>query len=464
MAVRSSGERHEAQRAALLSLLVGIVLVVAKVAVGLATGSLALLSEAVHSSLDAGATTLTFAAVKIASKPADVDHPYGHGKAENISALVETTALFGLAIYIGLRAVQRLGGPSHVKASWYGFAVVIVSMIIDANRSVVLRRLGKRLHSPALEADALNFTADLMTSAVVLVGLLMVRLGYPVADAIGSLVIAAYVAYTSVRLGRRSVDALMDRAPAGAVERISSIARGVAGVEEVRRVRFRYAGGEPKVDVVIGVSRRVPLERAHAVTEEVETAIREGEPGADVLVHVEPMADEKVVAEQVEAIAAREPLAGQIHNITVTGHPEGMRISMHAKFPGSMSLAEAHAVSERVENEIMREVAGVNRVDTHLEPLEENLEGADVTIEQHHLAKWAAKLAEKQPEVNNCHEIVISDAGGEISLVMHCEAASGLSVNAVHEASTRIENETHRRWPEVKRVTVHFEPAGPQTG
>lgn len=455
-----SEERKQAQRAALISLFAALGLVAAKVTVGVISGSLAVLSEAAHSGLDAGATLLTFAAVRIASRPPDHEHPYGHGKAENISALLETIGLFGLSVYIAFTAVGRLQtGAGEVNAAWYTFAVIALSMVVDANRSWILNRIGTRLRSPALQADALHFTADLLTSAVVLVGLLFVRLGYPSADAIGSLAIAGYVAFSSINLGRKSVDVLMDRAPTGIIERIAEVAAGVPGVEEVRRVRARYVGGEPQTDVVIAISRRQPLETAHEVSEQVEKAISELEPGADVVVHVEPLANEKLVAQQVEAIAARQPLVEEAHNIFVTAHPDGLLISMHAKFPGSMTLAEAHAIAERLEEEIHKEIRGVKRVDTHLEPLGEGKAGLDVTVEKPQLASWAAALAEKQPEVKNCHELVITDTQGNLSIVMHCEAAPGLSVSAVHDASTRIESETHRRWPQVDRVTVHFEPA-----
>lgn len=453
-------ERRQAQRVALVSLFAALGLVAAKLATGLATGSLAILSEAAHSALDAGATALTFAMVRLASRPPDEEHPYGHGKAENISALLETLGLLALSVYIGYQAVSSLrsGGSHEVEATWYGFAVIGLSMVVDANRSRILRRVGKRLRSPALQADALHFTADLLTSSVVLVGLVFVRAGYESADAIGSLLIAGYVAFSSIRLGRTSIDVLMDRAPTGSIERISEVALSVPEVEEVRRARLRYVGGQPQTDVVIAISRRVPLERAHEVTEQVEQAIAALEPGADVVVHVEPIANEKLVAEQVQAIAAREPRAGEIHNIFVTSQPEGLHISMHAKFPGSMALSEAHEIAEKLETAIKSEVAGVVRVDTHLEPLGEGSFGTDVTEEQQHLAGWATSLAQEQPEVENCHEVVITDTEGGLSIVMHCEAAPGLSVNAVHEASTRIEDETHRRWPQVKRVTVHFEP------
>ncbi len=463
MAVQPHGEnrRERAYKAALVSFLVAVALVAAKVSAALASGSLALLSDAANSALDAAATAITFIAVRIGSRPPDKEHPYGHGKAENLSALIETLVLLGLAMYIAMRAIAeiRMGSP-EVEATWYSFAVVVASIIVDGNRSTILRRVARETRSPALEADALNFRADLMTSVVVLVGLILVRVGYPTVDAIASLIIAAYVAFMSVRLGKASIDALMDRAPEGSMERIAETARRVEGVREVRRVRVRYAGGEPQADVVIALSRRLPLEAAHKLTERVEKAIRQLEPGADVLVHVEPLADETKVAQQVEAIALRDPGVEQVHNIFVTSNDEGLQISLDARFPGSMTLEHAHAIAEDLERQIQDEIPHVARVDTHLEPLVEGGVATDVTPSRPDVVRSITEVAEQQPEVKNCHDVLITQTGGALAVVMHCEASPGLSVDAVHDASNRIEAETHNLWPEVRRVTVHFEPEG----
>jgi cation diffusion facilitator family transporter len=453
-------ERRQAERVARLSLLLALALAGAKLVAGVASNSLSLLSEAAHSGLDAVATLVTFMAVRIASRPPDEDHQYGHGKAESLSALLQTLILVGLSASLAVKALQRLAGDDvEVVAGWYTFAVIVGSIVVDANRATMLRRAARRLRSPALEADALNFTADLFTSAGVLVGLGFVRAGYTHADAITTLLIAGYVGVSSIRMGRRSVDALMDRAPAGATARVERAARAVEGVEEVRRIRLRTAGGRVQADVVVAIPRTLPLESAHDLTEELERAIRAVEPGADVVVHVEPLANEKLISESVLSIAARDPRVHQVHNVFAAARPDGIHISLHAKFPGTMSLADAHAIAEELEGAIASEIPGVARVDTHLEPLEGPLAGAaDATARHAPMVEELRMLAQRQPEVADCHEIVVTDCDGWLSIVMHCAAAPGLSVRAVHEASTLIETEVHRRWEHIERVTVHFEP------
>jgi len=454
-------DRRPVRRVAAVSLVAALALVALKLATALATGSVSMLSETAHSGLDAMVTAMTLYAVGVAARPPDADHPYGHGKAENVAAMAEAVALLLLSVTIGREALLRLIHPGPpIKTAWYAFAVMAASMVLDSVRYRALSRTGRRYNSPALLADAVNFKADLLTSAAVLGGLAAVKLGLKAADAIGGLVVATYVCVQALLIGRRSIDALMDRAPEGAVGRIRRAAGAIPGVEEVRRVRLRYAGGQPQTVVVVGVSRTVPLERAHLLTEAVEEAIRTVEPGADVIVHVEPLADEKVVAEQVLSVAARHPSVHQVHNVFVARRPDGLHISLHAKFPGGMSLAEAHAIAEGLESDIAHEVADVARVDTHLEPLEgPATPGADVTRQRSELVASVTSMAEGHDEVRNCHEVVVTDTDDGLSVVMHCEAEAGLSVATVHDASTRIEDEVHRRWPEVERVTVHFEPS-----
>jgi len=454
-------DRRPVRRVAAVSLVAALALVALKLATALATGSVSMLSETAHSGLDAMVTAMTLYAVGVAARPPDADHPYGHGKAENVAAMAEAVALLLLSVTIGREALLRLIHPGPpIKTAWYAFAVMAASMVLDSVRYRALSRTGRRYNSPALLADAVNFKADLLTSAAVLGGLAAVKLGLKAADAIGGLVVATYVCVQAVLIGRRSIDALMDRAPEGAVGRIRRAAGAIPGVEEVRRVRLRYAGGQPQTDVVVGVSRTVPLERAHLLTEAVEEAIRTVEPGADVIVHVEPLADEKVVAEQVLSVAARHPSVHQVHNVFVARRPDGLHISLHAKFPGGMSLAEAHAIAEGLESDIAHEVADVARVDTHLEPLEgPATPGADVTRQRSELVASVTSMAEGHDEVRNCHEVVVTDTDDGLSVVMHCEAEAGLSVATVHDASTRIEDEVHRRWPEVDRHPLHFEPS-----
>ena len=297
MTPKHEGEDREKQSVALSSLLAAVVLTTFKIIVGVATGSLCILAEAAHSGLDLVAAALTFVAVRISGRPADRTHLYGHGKVENLSAMAETLLLLGTCAWIIREALQRL--TTHrveIDVTFWSFAVMATSIVIDVSRSRVLARTAKKYNSQALEADALHFETDVWSSAVVILGLACVKLGEWIpslgwlreADAVAALGVSALVIWVSWRLGRRTIDALVDSAPAGMEERILSAVEAVEGVRNCHNIRVRYSGPVMFIDLHVLVDGRQSLFEAHALTETIEGVIQAIAPQADVTVHPEP--------------------------------------------------------------------------------------------------------------------------------------------------------------------------------
>ena len=290
-------ENREKNAAALNSVIAAFLLTGLKVVVGLASGSLGILAEAAHSGLDCMAAIVTLVAVRVATKPADRGHDYGHGKVENLSALVETLLLLGTCAWIIHESVSRLlSGKVAVDASVWAFGVMAVSIVVDVARSRMLYRVALKHHSQALEADALHFSTDIWSSAVVIAGLLGVRLAgwYPglkflvQADAVAALAVAAIVMVVSGRLGVRTVQALLDSSPPGVGERIRVAVAAMEGVFDCHAVRVRHSGPYYFVDLHITVDGEQSLRSAHDLTERVDQAVEAMLPGADVTVHPEP--------------------------------------------------------------------------------------------------------------------------------------------------------------------------------
>ena len=288
------GKLSAPQRTALVSVAAAAVLVAIKLVVGLLAHSLGLVAEAIHSATDLVAALLTFFAVGVAGRPADRDHPWGHGKAEHLSALAEGAILVAASIVIAVEAIRRLTGGGHhqVDARWYVLAVVAVVIVIDLGRSLASHRAAHRHASAALHANALHFTLDMVGSVAVLIGLALVHAGHPQADSIAALLVAALVLAAAGRLMRRSVQVLMDSAPSGAADGI--VRRAIAGIEEpvsLRRLRMREVGERHFADIVVGMEADASLAHAHAVASSIEEAIERALPGSDVVVHVEPDTD-----------------------------------------------------------------------------------------------------------------------------------------------------------------------------
>ncbi|MCL4402479.1 MAG: cation diffusion facilitator family transporter [Acidobacteria bacterium] len=292
----ADGQR-EKQRAATASVVGAVALTVLKIVVGLATGSLGILAEAAHSGLDLVAAVMTLMAVRFSNRPADREHRYGHGKVENLSAMFETVLLLITCFWIIHGATRRLAaGTVEIEVTVWSFVVMAVSIAIDVSRSRALYRAARRYNSQALEADALHFSTDIWSSAVVILGLACVKLGDLVpalswlryADAVAAIIVAAIVIYVSFKLGMRTVHALLDTAPAGMEERIVAATESVPGVKNCHNVRMRYSGPRLFVDVHVLVDGSQSLNEAHALTEAVERTIQEIAPDADVTVHPEP--------------------------------------------------------------------------------------------------------------------------------------------------------------------------------
>jgi len=290
-------EQREKNHAAASSLIAAIVLTMLKVIVGITTGSLGILAEAAHSALDLVAALMTFLAIRISGKPADRSHLYGHGKVENLSALFETLLLLVTCVWIIHGAVERLISQHvEIEVNIWSFAVMITSIGVDASRSRLLARMARKYSSQALEADALHFSTDIWSSVVVLFGLGIVKAGqvYPNlrwlggADAVAALVVALIVVAVSIRLGKETVQALVDAAPRGMEQLIVRTAERVPGVIDCHNVRVRYSGSQIFLDIHVLVNGDQSLRQAHELTEVIEAEIRQVLPRADVTVHPEP--------------------------------------------------------------------------------------------------------------------------------------------------------------------------------
>jgi cation diffusion facilitator family transporter len=452
---------NEKERAALGSIAASAGLTLAKAVVGLATGSLAILSEAGHSLIDLAATVLTYIAVRISGKPADAEHQYGHGKVESVTALAETALLFVLAAVVIFEAVQRLLGDSvhPVEATPVAFGIIAASIVVDFFRGRALGRVAAATSSPALEADALHFRSDMWSSVAVLAGLGGVALGYSRADAAAALIVAVFICIAGWRLGRRTVDALTDTAPAGVSERVAAIARRVPGVVGVERVRARLAGAVLFVDLGVGVSRALPLDRVAAIKDRLTQAIRSEFADAEVTITTEPHAlDDETVRERVTLIARNTGLA--VHHVAVQAIADRLSVSVDLEVEGTLPLTAAHETASRLEEAIREELGPEVEVETHIEPLPAVvLAGRDAAAARvAEIGDALTALAAGLAGLGEVHDVRVREtADGEI-VNFHCQVDPDLSVSAVHDLVDSVERGLRRRFPGIARVIGHAEP------
>lgn len=469
-------QSREKNLVAASSVLGAIVLTSMKIVVGILTGSLGILAEAAHSALDLAAALITLFAVRISDRPADNTHLYGHGKVENLSALAETVLLLVTSGWVISEAIQRLFFRSvEVDPSIWAFVVMGISIAIDYSRSRALTRIAKKYHSQALEADALHFSTDIWSSSVVIVGLALVAIGDRIgqaenplvktilvqADAVSALGVALIVIFVSIQLGRRTVDALLDRAPDGLAEQVSAAAANARGVMRVIDARVRQVGNQAFVDLRVAVPRYLSFEESHAVTRDVQSAVRAVAPNADVIVHAVPRAENEGVLEKILAIAARGHYP--VHNITTHSTASGMWVDLDLEVDPEITFERAHTLATELETGLRKELAETRKiadVNVHIEPRDQVLaRGVEFSPhERREYIEWIETIQRDIVKTRGVQDIALQKMNGKIYLSCHLLIEPDCPIAQVHHIAEEMEIRLRRELPQLGRVVIHTEP------
>jgi cation diffusion facilitator family transporter len=451
-------QAHIQRRATLLSILVAGALVAIKLGVGLATGSLGLVSAGIESSGDVIAAVLTFFAVRLGGRPADRGHPYGHRRAENLGALGEAAILLVGGVLVSIEAIGHLLAGGHAPSiHWYQFAVLGLAIVLDLGRMRASLAVARRYGSPALRSNALHFAGDMAGSVAVIAGLLAVRSGLDEGDSLAALLVAIIIFAAAIRLIAENANVLMDRAPTDA--RIAG-ERAIAALGEdieLDRLRLRESAGRYFADVVVSVPPGQAVVEGHRAADLVESALEQALPGSDVVVHVEPRRQGLDLRDRVLAIALSEPLVKEAHDITIFEQPGGTSVSLHLKFPADLDLQAAHEIAERVEQAI-RARPGVADVQTHLEPLERPLaaRAQDEDADAHTTRAIERLVHERTGSDPQRVRLLSTDAGHVVFLTLVVDSAESLT--DAHGLAGELEDELRHRIDGIAEVVVHTEP------
>jgi len=478
---------REKKMVALSSVAAAIGLTSIKIIVALLTGSLGVLAEAAHSGLDLVAVLMTYFAVRVADRPADATHHYGHGKVENLSAFLEAGLLLLTALWVIYEALRRLiYHEGHVDASIWAFVVMIIAIAVDFTRSRALLRVARKVGSQALEADALHFNTDIWSSLVVIIGLLIVRLSQSLqlpawlgqADAVAALGVSGIVIWVSLRLTKETIDALLDRAPEALATQVQKAIHDVEGVTEVRRVRVRRAGNKLFTDLVIAAPRIYTFEQIHELSERVERAAIQGvhtlspQGEVDVLVHVEPaISPSETVIDQIHYLAELQGVhAHDIHVREVSGKLEA---DFDLEVQSDMDLEEAHNIATSLEEAVLQSNRSLRRVTTHLEaPNASIVRRQDVTEQYPEMVRDIIRIANEIAGAGSAHDIHLYRSyttqpghmngsgaeNNELDLVLHTIFEPHIPVNQVHIHAEEIKRALRHAYPDLSSVVIHTEP------
>jgi cation diffusion facilitator family transporter len=449
------------RRAAAASVAASTILAVLKLAAGFASGSLALLSEGAHNALDIGASALTLFAVREADKPADAEHPFGHAKIEAVAALAETGFLAALSIGVVIRAIERIrDGGAAVDAGAFAIGAILISIAVDVVRWRALTHAARLTSSHALAADALHYSSDLVSSLLVLIGLVATRAGFAYGDALAAIGVAFFIAWASYRLGRSTIDALVDRAPEGLADAIRALILRDPNVAGIEAVRLRPSGARIVGDIVVSVSRTLPLERVAAIKAKLQGRIARRWPEAELTITANPLrlADETIL-ERVLVIAARRGLP--VHHVAIRDIEGRKTVALDLEVDRLMALGDAHRLASGLEDAIADEIGGGVEVETHIEPAEpeEPAQLAEPGLQRRIKAALAAAAA-AQGRLRDIHDVRVHKTPGGVIVLFHCRVDPATPVETVHAAVDSLERSVRDAFPEARRVVGHAEPAG----
>jgi cation diffusion facilitator family transporter len=446
-------------RVAAISIFASAGMAVAKFVVGITIGSLALISEALHSSVDVVATIVTWMVVRFSDRPADEEHHYGHGKLESVSALGIIAMLYVLAGGILVESYSRLreGAPPPTLSA-IPFVVLLLDIAVNFWRARALHRAALDTKSQALAADALHFASDVLGSVAVIIGLALSGLGYAWGDAAAAVGVAVMIAMLGLRLARSTVETLLDRAPEGAAEEATAAIRAVPGVVDVERLRVRMVGSTHFIDAIVQVPRTYPIDRVDEIKRKAQAAVANALEDADLTFTAVPVArDNESIRERIMVIARNSGLA--VHHVTVHDLGGNLTVSIDLEVDGDMALTAAHDIAQGLERNIRDEFGEDVEVDTHIEPLEPELpHGTDAAPNRVEAIKAALAHFAAGGAIHDIHSVRVRDTDAGEIVNFHCRAAPSMSVIKVHESVDEIERALRRAFPTVKRVISHAEP------
>jgi len=500
---RAPKRAHSIKRsAALFSVLAALVITVLKLITGILTGSLGMLSEAAHSTIDLVAASITLFSIQAADRPADEEHNYGHGKIESLSAFVETGLMLASCLWIVTESVRRLffHAGLTLSVSIWPFLVLLLSITVDFTRARRLHRTASEFHSLALEADAIHFSTDIWSSTAVLLGLAASYLGerfhipaLTIADPIAALIVAGIILRVTIRLARRTIDNLLDATPTHNADGTPTNTRrdivralaAVDGVLSVDRLRIRQSGARFFADVTLGMPRNLTFQRTEQVTAAATGAVQRHLPEADVVIHSVPTASKaESIHDRVRAVAARSNLS--IHDVTLQQHGDVLHLEQHLEVNENMPLRTAHDLVTQLESDIRRDIPEVASILTHIESEPATIEQSAFLHRDRQIEARLRSVAATIPGILDIHDVLvtrlppaISESGKNLEALLvrpragqekpstveriqvacHCTLPDDLPMADVHATITALESAFKADSPEVVRLLIHPEPA-----
>lgn len=449
------------------SLIAALVITAVKALAAYASGSLGVLTEVFNSGIDIFVAFVTLFSIRYSAKPPDEDHNYGHERIENFSALFQVLILFITAAYIIYEASLRLffGKEKEVVVSAWIIGALLISMLIDFMRARALKKVANETGSKALEADALHFSADILSSSVVIAGLLLTHFGISKnADTIAALIVTSFIIKLGYDLARKSFDSLMDRVPQGLYEKLRYETLLVPGVEGISNLRLRSSGSLIFIDMTIQISRLVPFSKAHDIMDAVESKVLEAVPNGDILIHSEPVVTAKeTINDKIRYVVSEAGL--KCHDIFSHRIDNEIYSELHVEIENTNDLYMAHRIISELEERIKKEVDVISHIKIHIdEPSDLLFDTRDITGHSNEIVNEVNRILRDNSDVISSSDIRVVSSNGKIRVSLNCVFKDDYSFDEVHDKVTILESRIFlnlkENYPRLANVMIHAEPSG----
>lgn len=443
----------------LYSLLVSIFLVVIKITVAYYTNSIGVLSEALNNSLDIVTVVITFMAVRIATRPADKDHTYGHGKYENLSSFIEIIIISFLCFFIIYKSIQRIIFKDFVlNINPYVFAVLVISIIINIVRVYFIRKVAIKYNSFALKAEFLNYFGDIFSSIVVVGGLLLVETGFQIADPIASIIVSIIVLIFSLRLMINVVRNLMDYIPAETTEKVMNVLKDFPEIKSVEELKIHEVGNIKFINIKVSLEDIMYSSSVEGIKNNIKNKISESIPDAEIILETKYLFSKSDIEKYIKEIVLSQSYVKDIHDISIYNVDSRTDVSIHVELGKYIKLDEAEKLTKIIEEKIKEKIKNIRSVYIHIEDVRSSESWNDITKKSEQFIADIKKEVSLYIDPETCHNFTVFEREGQQNIAFHCRLQKNLDIKQAHSIITQLENDIKRKFENISEVVIHVEP------
>lgn len=446
------------KKIAMFSILVSIFLVIIKVAVACFTNSIGVFSEALNNGLDLVTVLVTYMTIRISTRPADKDHTYGHGKYENLSAFLEIAIISALSFFIIYKSIQRIIYKVVLNLNWYVFLILIISIFLNIIRVFYIGRAARKYNSFAFKANFLNYSSDILSSIIVIIGLFIAKAGIYAADPIASIIVSVIILTFSLRLSSRIVRNLLDYIPKEVTDKVMGILKEIPEIKSVDKLKIHEVGNIKFINLEICLKNNLYLSQVENIKEKIKNKISSGVPYSEIILETKSLSTEENIEAYVKEIILNQPYVKDIHNIYIYNVDNYIDISIHIELNRYLKLGETEKLTKVTEDKIKEKIGNIRSVYIHIEDARSGEDWNDITKKSEKLISNIKKEISSHVNPETCHKFTILEKEGLYNLAFHCRLKKSLDVKKAHSIVTKIEDDIKKKFENISEISIHVEP------